>query len=86
MPTDVKTLIQEGAELTDRALDALLPWLTGHAAVDVELPRYDRVSRRRADDRDALHLAPHDAPPPPLRRLGVVTPGVGAPCLRPDHG
>jgi geranylgeranyl diphosphate synthase, type II len=25
MPTDVKTLIQEGAELTDRALDALLP-------------------------------------------------------------
>jgi uridine kinase len=35
-----------------------LPWLTGHAAVDVELPRYDRVSRRRADDRDALHLAP----------------------------
>ncbi|HEX8813602.1 MAG TPA: farnesyl diphosphate synthase [Terracidiphilus sp.] len=25
MPTDVKTLIQEGAELTDRALEALLP-------------------------------------------------------------
>jgi geranylgeranyl diphosphate synthase, type II len=25
MPTDVKTLIQEGADLTDRALDALIP-------------------------------------------------------------
>jgi geranylgeranyl pyrophosphate synthase len=25
MPTDVKSLIQEGAELTDRALDALIP-------------------------------------------------------------
>ena len=25
MPTDVKSLIQEGAELTDRALDELIP-------------------------------------------------------------
>jgi D,D-heptose 1,7-bisphosphate phosphatase len=42
----------------DLALNALLPWFTGHAAVDMELPRYDRISRRRADERDALHLAP----------------------------
>lgn len=42
----------------DLALNALLPWLTGHDAVDLEMPRYDRISRRRAEERDALHLAP----------------------------
>lgn len=43
----------------DLAEETLRPWLTGDVSVELELPRYDRLTRRRENQKDTLRLE-HD--------------------------
>jgi histidinol-phosphate phosphatase family protein len=42
----------------DQAEKLLVPWISGRNPVELKLPRYDPVTRCRADDIDTLHLEP----------------------------